>query len=397
MRPAAGGSRFALRQPGGVTRLAAPAAWLAFVLLTQSWNPWAEGIERQYASDVTSYETIARAAPGLPDTDVPLQHAERFVPHWLVGAVAGAAGLPLHDLYRAATALVLLALVLVVDATLVAARTAARARALALGLLVASAYPVHYLLAAPGMLADAVFLLGLAVVLLGFARGDFRVVLAGLVVGTLGRQNMAPLGLAAAVWVAYAPAWRGRRLAYAAACAVVPGILYLALHEAAQTFAQPENAPLTTITVVGSLDQPAALAQHVGRTALALAVPLAVVAVAAAPRKGLPPGPLLLAACVVAETLALGPDWTAHNEPRLAALALPALAVAAGPLLSRLDPTPVQTAAVAVGTALASLHHLYTRLPTDRPAAWAALSVAGAALAAAALAPAARSGARASS
>jgi hypothetical protein len=116
-------------------------------------------------------------------------------------------------------------------------------------------------------------------------------------------------------------------------------------------------------------------------------VPLAlIVAVAMGGGGRLPRWPLLLAAVVLAETLALGPDWAAHSEPRLAALALPALAVAAGTLLRQVPLDGVRTAAIALAVAAASLHHLYTRLPTDRAVAWFALSACGAAVVVAALA-----------
>jgi hypothetical protein len=368
------------------TRLAPAAPWLAFVLATQRWPSWDEGIRRAYATDVTSYEAIARAAPELPSTDLPLQHAERFAPHWAVGSLARASGVPLHDLYRVATYAVLLALVFVVDATLTAEGVDGRRRSLALGVLVASTYPVHYLLAAPGMLADAVFLLGFATVLYGLARGSLGLVLLGLLLGTVGRQTAVPLAPFVAAAVASAPGARARWLR-AGACIAVPVGAYAVLHEVAARFAQPDNAPFSTITVLGSLDHPHALAEHAGRTLLGVLVPLALI-VAVAMRGGvrLPRWPLLLAAVVLAETLALGPDWAAHSEPRLAALALPALAVAAGTLLRQVPLDGVRTAAIALAVAAASLHHLYTRLPTDRAVAWFALSACGAAAVFAALA-----------
>ena len=382
-----------MSRAGAVTRLretvtwrwASGLGWVAFVLVTQSWRPWNEGITRQYATDIISYERIARAAPGFPSGRVDLQHAERFVPHWLVGVLADAANLPLHDVYRVATGLALLALFAVVDATLAAARVGRQAHVLALGLLIASAYPVHYLLAAPGMFQDAVFLLGLAVVLLGFAVGRFPLVLTGLLVGTLGRQNMVPLGLAVAAWIWWAPAWRGRRTLYAATAAIAPAVLYVVLHEVSAGFAQRHD-PVSSITVLGSLGDPRALVEHVARTVLSLLVPLAVLVGAALRAPGrLPRGPLLLGGLILGETLVLGPTWAAHSEPRLAALALPPIVVAAGVLLSRAPLDTWRAATVAVCIALASMHHLYTRLPTERSAAWALLSILAAALALGAL------------
>ena len=73
------------------------------------------------------------------------------------------------------------------------------------------------------------------------------------------------------------------------------------------------------------------LADHLGRIALGILVPAALVLGGWLRTGGrVPRGALLLAAAVVAQTLVLGPTSNGDNEPRLAGLAVPALAVAAG-------------------------------------------------------------------
>jgi hypothetical protein len=180
---------------------------------------------------------IARAAPSFPDEHMLRPYAERFSAHWLVGVAGDVTGVGLHPLYRIAELVVLGLVLAVVGMALARVHLDTSGKVLALGVLAASAYPVHYLLAAPGMLSDGVFLLGLALCLLGFARGSFALVLGGLLVGVLGRQTAVPVAFAAAVWAAHAPAWRHARYRHATATALVPVALWLVLHFAADGFA----------------------------------------------------------------------------------------------------------------------------------------------------------------
>src|SRR5262249_39013396 len=156
---------------------------------TQAWPSWEAGIRGRFAADVVSYEQIARAAPGLPSQPLPQQHAERFPVHWTGGVISDATGAGLHLVYRVVTIALLLALIAVVVDALQRLKLDLRARAVLVGVLVASTYPVRFLLAAPGMAADALFLVGLAVVVWAFVADREEVVVAGLVVAVLGRQT----------------------------------------------------------------------------------------------------------------------------------------------------------------------------------------------------------------
>ncbi len=359
------------RLPAGLSRLAVLGLWAAFALAVQRWPSWQEGIRVQYSADVASYEKIARAAPSLPDEHLLRPFAERFPAHWVTGAVADATGLALHPLYRAAE-LVCLALVLfAVHGVLTRLELGTREYALAIGAVAASAYPLHYLLAAPGMLQDAVFVVGLSLMLLGFARGRFVPVLAGLVVATLGRQTAIPVALAAAVWVAAAPAWRHARWRYAAATALVPLAVYSVLYLVAEGFADPQRESFHDRTVLGFGAH--GLVSHLGRTALGVLVPSALVLGAwLRTRAHVPRGPLLVAAAIVAQPVLLGVA-SFHTEPRLAALAVPALAVAAGALLRDARLGPAETLVAVVAIAAGGLHHRYTHAGVHRGAEWAAL------------------------
>jgi hypothetical protein len=357
------------------------ALWAAFVLLVQRWPSWEEGIRVRYAWDVRYYELIARAAPGFPQTDMLRAYAQRFPSHWLVGAVHDLTDAPVRTLYRIATLVCLALALLAVHRALVTLGAGVRGHALAVGAFAASAYPVHYLLAAPGMLSDAVFVLGLAVALLGLVRGSPWLAVAGLALGVLGRQTALPVALAAALWAAFAPGPRRRRALAATALVAVPAALYVALHLASDGFSGPRSAGIDDLTVLGFLTGVEPFVEHVGRVVLGIAVPAALVTGAWLRARGpLPLGPLLLAAAVVAQPLLLGPLANVSNEPRLAGLAAPALAVAAGGLLAGARLGRAETLVCAAAIAVGGLHHRYTVAGPGTNVAWAVLELGAAAL-----------------
>jgi hypothetical protein len=357
-----------------LTPLATLGLWSALAVLVQRWASIADGIREQFALDVTYYQVIARAAPSFPDENVLRPYAERFPAHWVVGSLSDLTGASLESVYRVASVLLVAAMLVATHAAVRALGLPADRHAVALGLLAASAYPLHYLLASPGMIADALFLVGLAVMLLGFVRGRYTVVLAGIAVATLGRQTAVPVALVAALWVFAAPAWRPRRVPAAAGILLVPAGMYLVLRTVGAGFANPEVGDLHDLTVVGFLASPSLFVEHVTRTAVGIAVPVALVSgLWWRTRAHLPRGPLLVAAVIVAQPFLLGPASTGDNEPRLVALALPALALAAAALLVRVRLSARETGVLVGAVVVAGLHPRYTWPPPYDSAVWAVL------------------------
>jgi hypothetical protein len=355
-------------------RIAVLALWGAFIALVQRWPSWEEGIRVQFATDMEVYEVVARAAPGLPDTDILRAYAQRFAPHWLIGVLSDITDVSLHTVYRVAAIACVGLILLAVHLTLVEIGLDVYGYALALGAVAASAYPVQYLLAAPGMLSDGIFVLGLSVVLLGLVRRSTWLAAAGLGLATLGRQSAIPVALAAALLASFHPAWRPVRRQAVAGFILVPAALYVVLHVASDSFSRPRPAGIDDLTVVGYLTGLHAFADHVGRLLLGIAVPLAV-AVGAwlRTRAPAPWGPLLLAAAVAGQPLLLGPLANSDNEPRLAGLAAPALAVAAGVLLRGAGLTRAETLICVAAIAAGGLHHRYTISGFDSNVVWAIL------------------------
>jgi hypothetical protein len=367
--------RWLARRSAADRRLIALTALLTLAAAFQRWFSLADGIRQGFAHDVSSYLVIARAAPSLPTTPLLQPFAERIPVHWLAGVVADA-GVSFDIVYRVGMITCLLATAYAVHGVLVRLGLTTEEYALAIAALIASAYPFHYLLAAPGMLSDATLVLGTAVLILGFVRGRLWLVLLGLAVGTAGRQTMVPVALVAGAWALVAPAWRAFRWRAAAACLAVPAGIYLALNLAARSYAFREAGGWHDLSVLGFFTSTSALVEHLGRVTLGVMVPAGLALGAwLRTRNPLPRGALLVAAAVAAQPLVLGPSSNGSNEPRLAGLAAAALAVAAGALLRGADLTRRQVLVALTAIVIAGLHSRYTHGPLLRNYVWAAAEV----------------------
>jgi hypothetical protein len=351
-------------------RLAVAAAgWLAFVCATERWMRWGEPIRRLYATDELQYQSIARAAPGLPDTPVSAAAAQRVATHWLVGSLADLTGVGVHTAYRVAAVLCVLALTYVLVRLCLAFALPEWAAVAALGLVLTNPYTLRLLLIAPAMLSDAVLVLGTAIALLGLVEERWPLAVAGCVVAALGRE----MGLAVAVGVCVWLLLR-RRFAAALLALVVPAGAFALAKAIGESFSLP-NPSATGFTIISPLahlpNTAGLLADHFGRVAIAAPVALAVllaslVALAIRHELHVEASPLwaavLLAGLMLVQPVVFNPEWVQHNESRLAALGIVPLAFAAAAALARtgLRPPPAATALMTIGIALASLHHRYS-------------------------------------
>jgi hypothetical protein len=335
-----------LRRPiGWVEGLPLAAALLAFVAVTNRWLGWDGGFSYVQANDERAYLTIARAFPGLPDQRIADQHAQRWVVHWAIGGLSDLFGTAPQTTYYWVAAALAIAVSLVLTAVLIRLGVSLAAAAVALAVFILSPYAFRFYAFAPGYLADLVFELGLVVALLALARRSLPLLLLGLAAGALGRQTMLVVVPVVVVWVALAAEWRradGRRpWAAAAAVLIVPAVSYMVVKGVAADFSNAgfELSRLTILDTVMDLPETASdLANHVAHTAIVLIVVTALLA-ATLPSLDLRRqpaelwGPLAIGAAIVLQVLVLNPDpiaydYSSSNEPRLAAMALPALAVA---------------------------------------------------------------------
>lgn len=347
----------------------AAAGWIAFACATTRWMEWGEPIRRNYATDELQYESIARAAPGLPHTDISAAASQRFVSHWLVGVLADITNLGLHTTYRIAAYACLVAIAFVVVRLAVAFELPLSAGVLALGLVITNPYAWRLLLIAPAMLSDGLLVLGVAIALLGLVEERPWLAIAGCVVAVLGRETGLAVAAGVCVWLVF----RHRRLP-AALALIAPALTFAIVKAVGESFASPDP-PASAFTVVTPLlrlpGTARELADHFGRVLIAaptaLAILVAGLVVLVRQQRltlGLTPftAALVLAALVFLQPAVFNPDWVQHNETRLAALAIVPLALAAAAAFAK---TPAAaSSAVSVAAVLlvaaASLHHRYT-------------------------------------
>ncbi len=392
-------------------RLAVGVAWLGFVWASTHWYSWQRTIDLLFGSDVPEYERVARAAPGLPTEALPSQHADRFVPHYLVGLASDALHVGDRPLYYVFAFVLLAALVVLVDRIVEPLGLGRLEYALSIGALVANPYVFRFLAIAPGRLADSVFMLGGGLALLGLLRTRAWLLVGGLVVATLGRSEAVfPLVALAPIGVALSPEWRRRSLrrrrTAAFAAFAVPLAVYGLVRLADHSFSYRDHPGLFGLTILGSLESlPGSggrLGLHFARTFVGIAGATAVIAGALAARRmgryGALPfafwAALAAGIAVSGEAILLNPAWINGSEPLLAALGVAFLAVAAAVALSSLGGATIRlapAAAAVAGLVLTSLNHRYAAIsPVSTPAAFAALASVGAAITAVAVAVGAR-------
>ena len=356
-------------------RLAILLLWAATLLATQAWPGIDEGIRVEFATDASVYRPMAEASPGLPDGPIREQHAERWVVHWLIGAAADVSGVELETVYRVASVAAVAGVVVLLHLILAGLRLSPAAYAICLGVALASPYPFRYWLAAPGLVADAVFGLGVTAALLGLVRGRLWLMILGLALATAARQTAVPVALALAVLLAVRPlpsvAGRVARFGGAAMVAFVPLAVYAAVKSVASSFSVSDLPPLDELTVIA--DGPRQVASHVGRIVLGILLPLAALAACATRRVGDALAPLLIAAAIVVQPLLLTADWIDSNEPRLAGLAVPALTVGLALLIGRIQIAAATAGVVCLALFAGSLHHVYSRIDVGR-SGWVALT-----------------------
>ena len=385
-------------------RLTACSVSLGLVWASTHWYSWQRTIDLIFGSDMEEYERVARAAPGFPAQPLPSQHADRFVPHYLVGLGSDTFHIGDRTLYYACAIVLLIVMLFILDRIVAPMGLGRLEYALCAGALVANPYLYRFLAICPARLADSVFIIGASVALLGLLRTRGLLLVAGLVVATLGRSEaVLPLVVLAPIGVALSPEWRRRprrdRRFFGVAAFVLPLATYGLVRIVDSSFSVRDHPGFWGLTVFGSLRAlphgGGHLGLHVARTLVGIAGAFSLVVGALIAgrlsRAGRLPFPfwaaLATGVAVSGEALLLNPDWIHGNEPLLSALGTTFFAVAAAAVLRGRTVKPAAAGAAIVGLVLTSLNHRYASIsPVSTPAEFAALASVGAVVVAVSLA-----------
>ena len=395
--------------------LVVACGWLGFVWATTHWYGWQQLIDQRYATDMAEYERVARAAPGLTGQPLPSQHADRFIPHYLVGLLSDLVHVGVRPVYYGCAIVLLLAIAALVAGAVSRLQLGRVEQALCIGALVANPYLFRYLAMAPAMLGDSVFVLGGAIALLGLLRTRGWLLVAGLTIATLGRSEaVVPLLVLAPLGVALSPDWRCRPLrprgVVAVSALVVPIAVYGLVRVVDSSFSVADHPGFRGLTIFGSLASlphgVGHLGLHLARTFVGIAGASGLLAGVLIARRRARADPLpfgfwaaLGAGIAVSiEAVLLNPDWLDGSEPLLASFGAAFLVVAAALALATRDPPAsaiarVPAAVAIAGLVLTSLHHRYSEIsPVGSPLGFALLASAGAAVVALAVSIGARTG-----
>ena len=389
-------------------RLAAAGAWLAAVWASTHWYPWQRTVDLLFGSDMVEYERVARAAPGFTDQPLPSQHADRFVPHYLVGLLSDALRVGDRPVYYVLAFLLLGLMVFLVDRLIAPLGLRRLEYAVAIGALVANPYLFRFLAICPARLADSVFILGGLVALLGLLRVNAWLLVGGLVAATLGRSEAVfPLAALAPFGVLLSGEWKRvatrPRIASAACALVVPFAVYGFIRLVDHTFSVRDHPGFFGLTIFGTFrDLPGSggrFGLHLARIVVGIAGALAVLVGALAARRlgrysalGFHFWAALAGGLAVSgEAFLLNPAWIKGSEPLLSALGAAFFAVAAAAALASLDRQRwrlrLTGGLVALGAlAVTSLNHRYAAItPVSTKGQFAALTVVAATVAAVAI------------
>ncbi len=217
---------------------------LLFLYLTTYSLPNMAAIEWVQAIDAYSYLAIAKAAPSFPSELLPYHFSQRWLPHYLVGLLAKLLAIDVGDAYAGTSfALCLLIFWLSLD-TVLRVFKEVRIAVFAFLFIALSPFSFRLVIFVPELLADLVFVLGLAVTLRALFIGRLGWVIAGMVIATIGKQMSLLIlpGVLLYTWCRFNDGTGSKRAIFSS-IGVAFGTVgtYLWLGESAVGFAHPNS------------------------------------------------------------------------------------------------------------------------------------------------------------
>lgn len=371
------------------------AAWF---LATQRWLTWDAGVRNLGEGDVLSYQVMAEAAPKLPSTTLGSAYTARFPVHYAIGLLARWTPLTVHEAYAVAVAVCIGAIACMAWLILGELAVPRPWRALVVALLCLDPYSFRYYVMSPGMVADLVFVSGLAMSVLALLRRRPGLLLIGAVIASAARQTALVAFPVMALWMLLEGRGKPRQARWrivTVTVAVIPFAMWAVVSVIVRPFTKPFAPRIPQDTILPLLLQlPQSLpdlATHVLRVAIPFVLPLVILSVVTVRQRGRGPqqrpcfwGLMALSAAIVIQPLGIGDTFPgfAYNEPRLSAMGLLPFVLALGGRLATIRfrvPTGRGTV-VAAAIALASLHHVYTTVGPKSLAQFLAIQLVAAAV-----------------
>jgi len=350
-------------------------ALIFFVLLTNKWMGWNEGMQVLGIPDVKSYQAVAESAPSRPVLIMPYHHAQRLFSPFIVGTLSNAIGSRVESAFYIATYFCIFLTIWIVHKSLILLKLSNPSYAICMSMLLLNPFLFRLYLIVPGMLPDIVFVTGLSLTLYGLLLKRFYLLVAGIIIATLGRQTALLLIPGVMFWLYYGSAWKdfsfNRKTLYATGIALSAGAVYFItgwivsgvtgksvnVEHMTGLFRSFSNQDVTVVGVLG----------YVSYIVLPLLIPLAAITGITIASSGqnrpafkIPTDVwacLLLAAGIVLQPVLAGPLSTVSQGARLSAFAAIPLIIGVSHLLNTGSTYGVLTAAVLMA---GSLHYKYT-------------------------------------
>ncbi|MDT0353515.1 hypothetical protein [Pseudonocardia charpentierae] len=321
--------------------LAALLVAAVYLAVTTPWLSVSEGVERFRFHDTVPYLAIARSAPALPDVTIGSAYVYRWPLHWTIGALSQLLGVPVTAVYSALAVTVTAAVVATVW-SLSRAHGGLVSAVAATGLVVVVPFDARLFLVGPAMLADAVCALGVLVAVRGLLTVRTGRVVVGCLVMAVSRQSGAVVLPLVAAWCLVGPRWRdlparSRWLTAVPAVTIPAAAVGTALAVAAPFSTPYAPDPLRDNIVVDLLALPAGGIGVLRHLVLSVdSVWIAVVGflvVALSARRRTPSEAwwvFAVGVLLAVQPILVSPRFPGllYNEPRIAAIGLPVLAVA---------------------------------------------------------------------
>jgi hypothetical protein len=161
---------------------------MGFLYLTRYPLSFLDAVNWVQATDVYSYLIISSAAPNLPTENISFHFAQRWLPHYAVGAFARLFSMDLALAYTLSNG-VLVASILLLSCNVLSRVARDQTFSILFFLLLALyVFTFRLYIFVPGLLGDLVFVWGFALALKGCVDRRFGLIVLGMFVATMGKQ-----------------------------------------------------------------------------------------------------------------------------------------------------------------------------------------------------------------